>query len=613
MKELMRHFCPLLISALAFSYLGLSSAAENAGVRIVDQGTQVVLDNGVVTAVINKAGASVASLKFKGTEMIAPAARGANLYFSMDGGKDYRQPAGCVFSVKTQTPEMADVACKRVWNNEPQAFDIEAHFVLVRDEPGLYVYAILAHPQSYPATGYGEWRMVWRTPKEEQDWICVDERRHWRMPDPGDYATAQKTGIKEIVKLTQGVRAGQYDCKYDFNASYYDLGCWGHAFAGKKVGAWIVCGGYDFFNDGPMKQDLNAAAGINHIHFGMDHYGGSNLHIAAKEKWSKVFGPYLLYCNHGGTVDGMWNDAKARVKKEKSEWPYAWLTGVAEYPPATGRGGVDGQLLVKDSLKPSLSAANAWVGLAQPEAGGHWQAESKHYQYWARAGADGHFDITSVRPGTYALYAFTTGVVGEFIHRNIVVEAGQTARLGGLEWDVPHQGKVAWEIGVPDRTAREFAHGDDYFHGYVWEKFTKEFPNPLEFTIGKSDPAKDWNYAQCAYGETKLVPWKWRIHFKLDAAPQGDATLTLAIASADRARINVFANDESKAVTTVTPAVEGGDALLRESIHANYCVEQVTVPAGRLHAGANVITLVELSGRSRREHVMYDYLSLEVP
>src|SRR5438067_7697168 len=164
-------------------------------------------------------------------------------------------------------------------------------------------------------------------------------------------------------------------------------------------------------------------------------------------------------------------------------------------------------------------------------------------------------------------------------------------------------------------------------------------PNPLESTTGKSEPAKDWNFAQSGYGggaeaheaegseggeaaagnkdggySTKLVPWKWRIHFNLTGAqPGGDATLTLAIASADRAKIDVYVNDESKPVTTVTPKVQGGNALLRESIHAKYCVEQATIPAGKLKSGENTITLVQTSVNGPGLHVMYDYLSLELP
>jgi rhamnogalacturonan endolyase len=270
-------------------------------------------------------------------------------------------------------------------------------------------------------------------------------------------------------------------------------------------------------------------------------------------------------------------------------------------------------LILRDAQKPQLNAANAWVGLAQPDAGGNWQYESKRYQYWTRADADGRFTIPNARPGSYTLSAFTGGAVGEFTREKVSVSAGQITQAGELVWDAPHKGRIAWELGVPDRSAREFAHGGDYFHGYVWDNFPREFSNPLEFTIGKSDPAKDWNYAHCGYGTKKLVPWKWRIHFNLDAAKKGDATLVLAIASAERARIEIFANDESKPVAIVTPKVQGGDALLRESIHAKYCVEQAAIPAGKLRAGENVITLVQTNVRGLRQHVMYDYLSLEVP
>ncbi len=114
-------------------------------------------------------------------------------------------------------------------------------------------------------------------------------------------------------------------------------------------------------------------------------------------------------------------------------------------------------------------------------------------------------------------------------------------------------------------------------------------------------------------GDTqKLEPWKWRIHFDLENEPTADATLTLAIASADGARLHIYANNEHQ-VATVTPAVQGGNALLRESIHAKYCVERVRIPAADLRKGTNTITLVQDRTHGPGLHVMYDYLSLEVP
>ena len=72
-------------------------------------------------------------------------------------------------------------------------------------------------------------------------------------------------------------------------------------------------------------------------------------------------------------------------------------------------------------------------------------------------------------------------------------------------------------------------------------------------------------------------------------------------------------NDDSKVLAAVTPSIQGGNALLREGIHAKYCVEYVSIPAENLKAGGNVITLSFPGTRAADAHVMYDYLNLELP
>ncbi|HEX8310122.1 MAG TPA: polysaccharide lyase family protein [Chthoniobacteraceae bacterium] len=172
------------------------------------------------------------------------------------------------------------------------------------------------------------------------------------------------------------------------------------------------------------------------------------------------------------------------------------------------------------------------------------------------------------------------------------------------------------EIGVRDRTAREFRHGNDYFEPFLWERFASEFPNPLQFTIGRSNPATDWNFAQSSYWkEGKRAAWPWRIHFTLaDPLPTaGDATLTLAFASADGARIDVQINDTPNLHAKLYPAVERGNALVREGIHAKYCLHHIAIPVAKLRPGANTITLTQGRPNAAANHVMYDYLSLELP
>ena len=366
--------------------------------------------------------------------------------------------------------------------------------------------------------------------------------------------------------------------------------------------------------------------------FNMNHYNGSGWNIPQGKDWQMLYGPCLLYCNacpDGG--DACWADAKQQADAEKAAWPYNWLAGEKLYPSKEQRGTVAGKFVVKDRLKPNVNSVGAWVGLEQPvsneswqsgkrhyQAGDNWQFDSEHYQYWVHADADGNFSIPNVRPGNYTLYAFTTGALGEFSQTNVEVKAGETTALGDAVWNVPHPGsRLAWEIGVPDRTAKEFRHGDDYFQPYMWEKFSGEFSNPLEYTVGVSDWSKDWNYVQCGYlTGTNWSPWKWRIHFNLTNAPAGrDATLTIAYASSYYGRTEVYVNDENKMFTLVRPTADGGNALIREGIHAKYCVEQVPIPMALLKTGTNTITLVQGQGRYDRPfyHVMYDYLSLELP
>jgi rhamnogalacturonan endolyase len=600
----MRYLCiPLLVVMLRSAS---ALAAWGPDVELKDQGKGfVLLSNGIIDARVDTPRARITSIKYRELEFCRDG------YYSMDGGAAYRTPTGCAYSVKTRSPDMVDIAMKRTWTNEPQAFDIDMHYVLRRGDCGIYVYALLDHPASYPDGRYGEWRFVWKLPADTLEHIFVDDLRQWQMAGSKD--RREQTPIKEITKVLTGVRAGQYDCKYDFSTSYYQVGTWGHASDVNKVGAFIVLGSQEFFNDGPTKQDLSAAAGINHIHFGMNHYNGSTVNVPGGQAWRKLFGPFLIYCNSAGTAQACWEDARAKVAVEHAAWPYSWLTNYDPYPLKNQRGTLTGHFRLQDRLKPRVSGVGGWIGLAAPEQGKNWQFDSTSYQFWTRVCADGSFVIPNIRPGKYNLYAFADGEVGEFEQDALEVRAGEAISLPPLTWEPPHHRKtIAWEIGTPDRTAKEFRHGDDYFHAYIWRNFTKEFANPLEYTIGKSDPAKDWNFAQTIYGDAGK-PNRWNIHFRLNAAPSGDATLTFAIASAQHGSAKILVNDTE--IGTLVPSIQGGNALLRESIHAKYCVEYMTVPAGKLRAGNNVVSLIfgTTNPRAADAHIMYDYLNLELP
>jgi rhamnogalacturonan endolyase len=605
---------------MLLGWMSTEVRAADKAVTLETRGPDVILSNGIVTATIDVNRATISSLEFDRHQMVSNTGRHRDIYFSRDGGENNERPDRCKGSIVTQTADTIDYSCRETYDpssaENHAAWDVDVHFVIRRGVPGVYAYTINSHPADYPDLSVGEWRMVWSTPQDRNDFldtICVDPVRHWQIPSPEDFALARPVnGPQEVSLLTTGPWAGRMDCKYMYAASYFDIGCWGFTSSSKHLGEFVVLPSEEFLNDGPNKQDLTAAVGTILLHLNMNHYGGTSFTIRRGRAWTKFYGPWLLYVNDKSTGDECWRDARERTKIESAQWPYDWVKN-PHYPLADQRGGVQGTLVVHDSLKPKANADGAWVGLSAPadRPGADFQYSASGYQFWTRADARGNFTLAHVRPGTYSLYAYNTGIVGQFEKTNVTVTAGGKLSLGNIEWNVRHPGRqIAWEIGVPDRSAAEFAHGKDYFQPLLYQKLPAEVPEPLDFTIGKSDPATDWFYAQTRHGEGKGSPPHWRIHFDLANAPTGTATLTLAIAGADRARIGVEINGGF--LTTVAPLFQGGNGLVREAVHTKYSVLYVPIPAGKLHAGENVITLSQRSSGGA-SYVMYDYLNLELP
>ena len=141
----------------------------------------------------------------------------------------------------------------------------------------------------------------------------------------------------------------------------------------------------------------------------------------------------------------MWQDALARADREQKAWPYAWAEAPG-YEHADQRGSVSGRLVVRDPQAPGASAAGAWVGLAHPPYEATFEKRRADHHRLAdrrqalpvlgagrrrRAGSP----IPNARPGTYTLYAFTDGVLGDFSRADVRVEAGKTTALGRADLD----------------------------------------------------------------------------------------------------------------------------------------------------------------------------------
>ncbi|WNH10692.1 polysaccharide lyase family protein [Thalassobellus suaedae] len=299
---------------------------------------------------------------------------------------------------------------------------------------------------------------------------------------------------------------------------------------------------------------------------------------------------------------------------------YEWLTNTPEYPLADGRGNIIGDFSITDSEKPDLDGGNAWIGVTElsSESNGDWQFEGKNFQYWVKTDASGSFDIKHVRPGTYTLFAIKNGAINEYKMENIIVSAASTTNLGNVNWTIPrNNGKLVWEIGIPDRTAAEYKLGDfDYCEGFVQNKFASTFPNPIEYNVADKNWSEVLPYVHSTYfkSDGSFESWNWNINFELTGTipTTGNAKLTVAFASADHAQFWVDVNNSRITPSPFYPPVGGGNAFLRQSNHAKYGLTILEIPYNILQIGSNVIKLQMPSTSSPAvNHVMYDYISLE--
>ena len=671
----------------------LPAAAASPAVTLTEEGETFTLANGLLTAQVDKQLGVLVSLKYHGLELLAQGHRGSGGgYWSAVGrGRPGSRHAAVVrINPGTNGGARAEVSCEL--HNDPNSptapVDADYRYSLGRGESWLYVYSVLEHKSGYPAFGVGEARYCVKLNPHVVDFLTVDADRRRLMPSGEDWDKGEPLNVKEARRMTTGVHKGQVEHKYDYAAVLAETPAYGWSSTKHRVGLWLINPSLEYLGGGPTKAELTGHLDVNpgglptllNMWVG-SHYGGTTISVATNESWAKVVGPFLLYCNASQEAGdaaqlALWHDALARAAKEAARWPYEWVRD-PDYPPAASRGSICGQLVLRHLLDPSLAASNIWVGVAAPDyvpprlgfgprrfgpnnwwarfvstnfppgAPGFgpgrfglppyvdWQRDAKFYQFWARADAQGRFTISHIRPGTYTLHAIADGVLGEFTLTNLTVSAGETKALGRLTWAPARFGRTVWQIGVPDRTAREFRHGDHYWQWGLYFEYPKDFPKDVNFVIGQSDWRRDWNYVQpprllsskvrpigeddeqaedalsqeVRSGGSEVSSTTWSVTFPMPEASRGRATLRLAFCGTHAGcNVEAIVNGRSVGETGVLPSTS---AMQRDGIRAYWVEKDIPFDAALLNRGTNVLQLLS-HAHSWSQGVMYDCLRLEV-
>ena len=612
--------------------------SRTAPVLLLAEENRVVLGNGLVTAELAPRSGNLRSFRLGERELLS-----APAYLDWHDGKNHHlsRAALVVVADPAKSPDgRAEVAFVQPWSRDPKhaPLDVALHYVLLPGETALRMFAVFRHPADYPAAGFGQSRYVLRVRDELFETISVDDARTRALP-PSD-TPVEVLGPKESMRFTAGPAEGAITDKYHY---FTEVG--GHFFHGwmgakSKLGAWIVYGSTEDANGGPTRQHNTAhwpRVLLKILSCG--HYGAPDVRLPAGRAWEKLYGPWMLYANSApadsdspaATLAALRADAARQAAAEQAAFPPAWLEHAA-FPAASARGSASGRLVLSDPQAPAQTAAEAWIGLVAPSPAPGWQQQSLGYQSWTRADADGRFTLRAVRPGRYALHAFVDGVLDEFHRADIEIVAGRDLALGDLAWTPVRHGRQLWQIGTPDRRASEFRHGDNPRRWGLWLEYPKDFPNDVDFTIGRDDPRVDWNFAQVTRpgdGTRGYVGTTWRVRFEVPppassaALPEPlsapattpDATdapawLRLAFAGAHNAKLRVLLDGR--------PLGERSDlgsdnAVARAGDHGQYSTWDLSFPARFLTPGLHVLSLEQSAGGAPFKNVMYDCLRLEVP
>ncbi|XP_052195049.1 probable rhamnogalacturonate lyase B isoform X2 [Diospyros lotus] len=564
------------------------------------------------------------------------------------GGK-YDWLEGTNFSVVVEDEDQVELSFTRTWDPSVDTsvipLNIDKRFIMLRGCPGFYSYAILEHPEGWPDLTIYQGRIVFKLQETLFRYMAVSDERQRIMPTAEDRQTGLVLDYPEAVLLTNPSNPdlrGEVDDKYQYSSENKDNRVHGWICFDPPVGFWMITPSDEFRSGGPVKQDLTSHVGPTVLSmFFSTHYAGESLAIQLRhgEPWKKVFGPVMVYLNSASPDDNplsLWEDAKEQMIIETRSWPYDFPLS-EDFARSDQRATVSGRLLVRDRyINEELMTANsAFVGLAPPGDAGSWQRESKGYQFWTQANAEGNFLIKGVRAGNYCLFAWVSGIIGDYKYqRCIYIEPGKRRRLGVIIYEPPRQGPTLWEIGVPDRTAAEFFVPDanptllnqlyvnlpDRYRQYgLWDRYSDIYPDEdLTYTVGISNYQTDWFFAQVNrnIGNGTYVPTTWRIIFDLDNVSEaGNYVLRLAIASAHEAELHVRMNEPD---ATTSPHFATGffgkdNSIARHGIHGLYWLYTAEIPASLLAAGTNILYLTQPRGLSPFRGIMYDYIRLEGP
>ena len=524
-------------------------------------------------------------------------------YFSVANSGGAARLSVNAFYEKVNTSDMVEV---QYVTPDIGGFEWVIGYVVRRGVAGVYHY-VQANCKA-DGSDYSELRMGFRGDASLFNYAYVNDDLQEALPTPADIASAT-----EVTDATYRLADGSIYTKYDYAAFQKDD--YVHGMMGDHVGLWMITPSVEWLNGGPMRQDLTVHATnttpIALRHFHGNHFGGVSVYMNNGQ--SKYYGPHLIYANYSNASSvatahsEMVADAKQRAVVEQSAWPYNWLRDES----IKKRGTVIGQITLSAEDAAYFKTTKLQVILAQP--GSKPMLQGTGYQFWTETDASGNFTINNVREGSYSLYAYALNgaATGYYEKADVAVTANATTSVGTLTWTPDKYGdnsKILWKIGEADHLSMGKLSGEKRQYG-LWN----DVPEEVNYTVGSSNLATDWYYAQAHNGN-------WYIKYQLDDIPTNPLRLTVATAGAANASMKVRSNENRSTygiglgnqANEVFRPKHDGSVTRSATLAGRDSVAVFYIPVSTLKKGENYLNL-NLWGISENGAggIMYDMIKLE--
>ena len=554
--------------------------AADGDVTMSVSGMTTKMSDGTWSITINSSG-RVSSLQRKGTEFLAS----NGIYFDYTTSEGNKGLSPSKVTIIKNSAEHCEVLYSATSGNTI----FEQGFIMRKGVPGIYSYVIATGTATSANEPIKEARVCSRLADGMLNGY-VDWRMNGRIPSNSEMATAEKEE-NTIQDATYRLADGSIYTKYNW-ANYIERDTLHGLRDNSYYGLYNIPVSYEWINGGCDRQELTVhATSKSPITIQMlqgEHFGGQAMVLNEGEK--KLYGPFLICTTYSKNPV---SSARNQWVKEVAEWPYQWFENDL-YPRERGT--------VRGHLNVTTGQRNDSVRIILAQEKGKEPIEMMHgYQFWTLTDANGDFEIKNVRPDTYNLFAYAkAGEVTDMLEQDdITVSAGDN-NLGTIDWTPKKYTQMLWMIGQNDRRSSEFKYSDALRQYGLWE----QVPANLTYTIGQSNEATDWYYAQTQKGGT------WTVKFNLDERPAGRVYLTASLAgcSGTGSTITVKVNGTQRAIWK--PGVNDA-CIYRSAINSgrHYVFTTDFINTG-LKVGENTVTFT-YSGGGSKDGIMYDCIKME--